>query len=145
MCSDRVGVIIALQERFDKMNSSFSQWLIKNLNDRLWSQAELARRSGLSRTAISDVISGKANPGDVLCRAIAKAMQLPADDVFQIAGILPMKPNADQTVSEITHIYHELTDENRDDLLDYARLRLQKQERDKNGKPARTTSHRQST
>lgn len=116
------------------------------MNDKQWSQAELARRSGLSRTSISYVISGQANPGDALCRAIAKAFQIPIDDVYRVAGLLPVKPNADETVSEITHIYHELDEDNRQELLDYARLRLNKQEREQSGKQhSRTTPHRQST
>ena len=130
---------------FVTMNKNFVEWLDLQLRERKWSPSELARNSGVSQSAISLVLKGDRNPGNNFCDGIAKAFNIPPDDVYRIAGLLPMKPNDDQTVSEITHIYHELTDENRDDLLDYARLRLQKQERDKNGKPARTTSHRQST
>ena len=60
------------------MKNTFSQWILDQLDDRDWSQAELARRAGISRTAISDVISGNANAGYNLCSLhAAKALELP--------------------------------------------------------------------
>lgn len=74
-----------------------------------------------------------------MCMAFAGALKIPPDDVYRAAGLLPMKPNADETVSEIVHIYHLLNDNNQDDLLDYAKNRLSKQEREakKSGKRIR--------
>lgn len=114
---------------FFTMDKSFVEWLEGELNDRGWNSSELARRSGVSQSAISLVLNGERNPGNSFCDGIARAFKIPPDTVYQMAGLLPVKPNDDSTVSEITHIYHELNDENRQDLLDYARLRREKQER----------------
>jgi transcriptional regulator with XRE-family HTH domain len=129
-----------LSEEDDKMNKTFSQWLLEMLKDRAWSQAELARRSGLSRTAISDVISEKAKAGNAFCRSVASAFHVPVDDVYRAAGLLPTKPEHDEKVSEIDHIYHELDDDNRQDLLEYARSRLLKQGKNAKDKHRRPPS-----
>ncbi len=68
---------------------SFSDWLVIQLNDKGWSQAELSRQAGVSRAAISAVIVGTRNPGNDLCEAIARALKLPPETVFRAAGILP--------------------------------------------------------
>ena len=113
------------------MEKSFIEWLQDELSDRGWSGSELSRRSGVSQSAISLVLSGNRQPGTEFCDGIARAFKIPVDSVYRVAGLLPVKPSDDETVSEITHIYHNLTDENREDLLDYARSRLQKQDREK--------------
>lgn len=121
---------------FTMDKSSFVEWLEDQLDERTWTPSELSRRSGISQSAISLVLNGERKPGNAFCDGIAKAFKMPPDTVHRLAGLLPVKPNDDSTVSEITTIYHELDDENRQDLLDYARLRLQKQERgtEKNAK-----------
>jgi len=67
----------------------FSDWLIIQLNERGWSQAELARQAGVTRSAISAVIVGTRSAGNELCEAIAHAFKLPPETVFRAAGILP--------------------------------------------------------
>ena len=118
------------------MAKVFVEWLDAELSARGWSRAELARRAGVTEASLSLIYSGDREPGTKICKGIAKALKLPDDVVYRVAGLLDVKPNEDQTVSEITHIYHELDEENQQDLLDYARLRLQKQERgtEKNAK-----------
>jgi len=126
------------------MEKSFVNWLDARLKEKGWSGSELSRRSGISQSAISLVLSGNRQPGVEFCEGVAKAFRIPKDDVYRMAGLLPSKPNADQTVSEITHIYHELDEDNQQDLLDYARLRLQKQERSaKHPRPSSRTSSSQ--
>jgi len=70
---------------------------------------------------------------------MAKAFKLPVDDVYRAAGILPLKPNDDEVVSKIVHIYHLLNEINKEDLLDYAKNRLAKQERKPKPKRDRVT------
>jgi transcriptional regulator with XRE-family HTH domain len=116
------------------MEKSFSQWLDQRLDERGWSRADLSRRSGISEAALSLLYSGAREPGKKMCAGIADALHLNHDDVFRAAGLLPAKPSDDETVSEIMHISHTLTEENRQDVLDYARLRLEKQEKEQSGK-----------
>jgi len=77
----------------DRMNT-LSDWLATQLETRGWSQRELSRRSGISPTQISDIISGKANPGADSSIAIARALGEPPEKLLRLAGILPALPPA---------------------------------------------------
>lgn len=67
----------------------FSTWLLKQLEERGWSQAELARRAGLGNATLSRFITETHNPGPDACLAIARALKVPPVEVFRLAGILP--------------------------------------------------------
>lgn len=122
------------------MSKKFPEWLNDVLREKDWSQSELARRAGVSRATISDVILGQEKPGRKLCMGIASALNIPAEEVFRIAGLLPKKPEQNERSLELTHLFNMMTEANREDTLDYARMKLQKQEREdkKDGKPSRT-------
>jgi len=121
---------------------TFAHWLQTKMDERGYSQADLARRSGIKAASISRILNGTRNIGTEASKAIAQALLLDEDVVYRMAGLMGVKPNADETVSEITHIYHELDDDNQQDLLDYARLRLSKQGRNEKHRnsPSRTAS-----
>lgn len=88
--------------------NTLADWLIKELKIREWTQAELARRAGVSRAAISDVISGKRNMGTELAQSVAEALKAPVEEVYRVAGILPSSPPKDETLYRIEHLYHTL-------------------------------------
>ncbi|MHC4413633.1 MAG: helix-turn-helix transcriptional regulator [Planctomycetota bacterium] len=81
---------------FPIVNKGFSGWLQGELDKREWSQADLARKAGFSRAAISLVISQDRKPGPDFCRAIAKALELPEEHVFRKASLLSPKPDGDK-------------------------------------------------
>jgi len=114
----------------------FVDFLLDVMEDKEISPADITKRSGLSPSQVSKILNRESPAGQKALDSFARALNLPVDDLYRRAGILPMKPNDDETVSEITHISHALSEENRQDVRDYARLRLQKQEREKskNGK-----------
>jgi transcriptional regulator with XRE-family HTH domain len=68
----------------------FNDWLLNQLKQQDWSQADLARASGLTTAAISRYISGR-TPDEAALRKIAKALRLPPELVFEKAGLLPTK------------------------------------------------------
>ena len=71
------------------MESSFTTWLSRELDERGWSQSEAARRGQISGTMISMVLSEQARPGLDFMRGIARAFNIPLEDVFRLAGVLP--------------------------------------------------------
>lgn len=73
-------------------------WINIELESRGWSQRELARRSRLSSTTISKIISGHAKPGWDFCVAIAKPLEVSPEKLFQLAGLLPSKPEEDEGI-----------------------------------------------
>lgn len=68
---------------------SFSDWIQAELDIRGWDQAELARRSQISDSHISRLVSGGRKPGQESVKAIARALRLPPEDVMRQAGLLP--------------------------------------------------------
>lgn len=87
--------------------NTFSDWLFSQMQAKGWSQSDLARHAGVTRTAISDVLSGRRKAGNELCTAIALALQIPPEEVFRAAGILKTKsddPWADKMAYRISQL-----------------------------------------
>lgn len=87
----------------------FNDWLLKQLQEKNWSQADLARSSGLTKSAISKYLSGRV-PDETALRKIARALKLPPELVFEKAGILPAKPDLSPIKRKLAHIAEELPD-----------------------------------
>lgn len=103
------------------MKNEFSSFVYQQLNDRGWSQNELSRRSGMSSTAISEVLTGKRSPGKNFCIAISRAFRIPREIVFEKAGIL--LPSSDNPViTEIISLVKELDESNLNRVVDHARF-----------------------
>jgi transcriptional regulator with XRE-family HTH domain len=124
------------------MEISFSDWLREQLKERGWNQAELSRRSGISQPHITKALNGERNFGEQSIKAIAEALQFPPEKVFRIAGILPPISKERSQLGELTYLINLLDDNNLQEVIDYARHRLEKQEGTKQtsrrGAPART-------
>lgn len=105
------------------MSEIFSDWLKKILKDKGWTQGELYRRSGVSRGALSNIISKRRDPSPETCNQIAEALNLPAEFVLRKAGYLdPLKPDS-AVVSQILEIVRQLNDSDQKEVLKYARFR----------------------
>lgn len=105
------------------MKDTFSPWILEQLESRDWSQADLARRAGLSRTAISDVISGNANAGYALCMAVARALELPPENVLRKAELLPPNPDVDEEIEKILHEVEKLPKSDQEEVLAFIRMK----------------------
>lgn len=68
---------------------NFSEWLRKQLKDKRWRQADLARAANLDPAVISNLVNEIRGPGEDTCTAIARALDLPPETVFRAAGLLP--------------------------------------------------------
>jgi transcriptional regulator with XRE-family HTH domain len=114
------------------MNDDFAEWLNAELRNREWSQAELARRAGVSRAAISDIASGKHKIGKDVATGIARAFKMQPVTVFRAAGILPPEPEYVPLLDEWNAVFYELTPDEQEELLDIARMKVNRR---KTGKP----------
>lgn len=85
-------------------------WLEKELKDRGWSHRELARRSGLSQTSISSVLSeaDKQKPGLDFCVAVSGPLGEKPETIMRLAGLLPPLPETVQEEDEIIDIIRRL-------------------------------------
>lgn len=115
----------------------FPAWLQKELNDRGWTQADLSRFSNLSTAAISRMMTGARGIGPDACLAIANALRIPPEIVFRAAGLLPPKPDDEVTLEEWLYVLDQLSEEDRDELLNIARLKIERREKKKPSAPRR--------
>jgi transcriptional regulator with XRE-family HTH domain len=99
------------------MNERFAVWLDRELTQKGWSQSEAARRGEISSTMINMVINGQANPGLELCRGIARAFNLPLEEVLRKAGILPPLTSRDAGVSAVLARLDEMSGADRKETL----------------------------
>jgi len=92
------------------MDNYFSEWLKQELDKRNWKQADLARASQLDSAVISNLMNGKRRSGENTARAIAHALKLPVDLVFEKANMLPPKPDLSPIKRKLAHLAEALPD-----------------------------------
>lgn len=95
------------------MNDQFLDWLNQEMNQRGMGVTELGRRAGVSHAAISHIISGKNKPSSQVCTGIAKAFNIPAEEVHRRAGLLSALPEEDTTIRRISLRLRELLNDDR--------------------------------
>jgi transcriptional regulator with XRE-family HTH domain len=91
------------------MERNFATWLMHETENRGWTNAELARRAGISPASISMVISGQKGVGLDFCLGVARALGFPPEIVLRQAGLLPPIPPAIAEETEIVNIIRSLT------------------------------------
>lgn len=105
-----------------KTMSKFSDWLEQELKDRELSQSELSRRAGVTRAAINGVLSGARGPGVDLIKGIAKAFNIPAEEVFRHADILPPTITKNELVERILLEMEDLPKDEKENVLEYIKM-----------------------
>lgn len=122
-----------------------SIWIAKELEQRGWSHRELARRAGVSQTAVSQAVSMGRGIGWDFCAAIAKPLGVSPEHVFRLAGLLPSLPASEDgpILEEIIEIVKHLPNEEKEEVRDYAKLRYEKLEKKKPPKTIAVTVPKQ--
>jgi transcriptional regulator with XRE-family HTH domain len=82
--------------------TTFSLWLQNEMNQRGWSQSDLARAAETNPGTISNLLNDLRRPGDEICRSIARAFGIPQWEVFMKAGLLTDPPR------ELNSRYYEI-------------------------------------
>lgn len=97
------------------------------LSEKQWSISELARRSGVSQSHLSNVISGNRRASATTLAAIARALNLPAEVAFVKAGLLPSgKGVKDDLEKEWQHIFSQaLSRAEQKELITRARFEME--------------------
>lgn len=106
------------------VNIMFTDWLLDQLRSREWTQADLARVTGLTRAAISKYINGRI-PNDEALEKIAHAFKIPKATIYSIAGLLPSISEEKELINQILHLTSQLPEQDQQDILEYARMRVQ--------------------
>lgn len=88
---------------------NFTEWLMKQIEERDISMREFARRGEISHTSVSNVLAGKTDPTADFCLGVARALKLKPDYVLRKSGHLPPAPDTDDPkVSEAMTLFSKL-------------------------------------
>jgi transcriptional regulator with XRE-family HTH domain len=94
-----------ISDKMFLMENNFAEWLVFEALARDWTQADLARKSGLNRAVISKILSDKSDPSPETCKALARALKLPIEEVYRAAGLLPPIPEADENIKKAENYF----------------------------------------
>lgn len=89
---------------------NFSDWLLNELKERDMTQSDLARQANLGRGTISNIMSGTRSVGKDTLVAIAHALKLPPDLVFEKAKVFPTKSELSPIKRKLAHVAEDLPD-----------------------------------
>jgi transcriptional regulator with XRE-family HTH domain len=101
--------------------SEFGEWLADELKTRAWSSSELARRAGISQSSVSNVLTGKQIPGLEFCKGVARALNVPADQLLRLAGHLAPMPEPVVEEQEAVRLFRTLNGQMRSVALSVLR------------------------
>lgn len=111
-----------LYGNFICMSGNFSNWIQKELQDRNWSQADLADKAGITDATVSRLVNDVRGPGPKLCNKLAKALNYPPEFVFKMAGLLPPEKEASPALEEANQLLSELPEEYQKQALQLLRF-----------------------
>lgn len=102
------------------MNKSleFVNWVKVELEGRDMSRSTLARKAGLSKAYVSDVLNLQQPPGIKFYKGIAKAFVLPFNHVLVRAGEAPTPPDANLKRDKMAHLFDKISEERQDYFID---------------------------
>lgn len=93
----------------------------------------------MSHATISKALSGQVKVTFDFCAAIAKAFGEPPEKVFRLAGLLASLPDPteeeEHTLKEIWGVVQELSVQERREVYNYAKYRLDKEQEEGRHKP----------
>jgi transcriptional regulator with XRE-family HTH domain len=94
----------------------FNDWLLEQLRRLDITQAELARRSGISKQAMGYYIAGRIPDADIL-KKLARGLRIPVADVFRAAGLLPPAPETDPITARAMELFASLSEAEQAEVL----------------------------
>lgn len=104
--------------------NEFGRWLRQQMVTYPMSQADLARRAGVSAGMLSGWINGRRVPSPESCDRLADALGLDLDDMLSRAGHRPRLPiDGTPEAREVLTLMDQLSKSQRQEVVEYARWR----------------------
>ncbi len=113
------------------MTLSFADWLQAELDERKLKPADLSRIADISTGSISDIFSGRRPVGKSIALKIAKGLELPPDQVFRAAGLLPPEKKRNEIIEQIIHEVQDRSADEQKEFLSYIRWQNNQRKRNK--------------
>lgn len=107
----------------------FIQWLRERIRISGLTQSEIAARAGISEAQLSRVLSRERNPGIDFCVGIARALNVPPENVFAEAGIFRYRSKESKNFKEAEHLFSQLSDRQQNDVLTMMRALVEERRR----------------
>lgn len=123
------------QTQFDMANKiDFPTWLQNQLNERGWSQSDLANRAKIHRQVVWAYLNRRKKPGTDILKKIAKALDVPVEQIYQVTGMLAPEPESDILTKTIMHLINDLDNDEKSEVIEYVKLRrrLSRKSKDNN-------------
>lgn len=112
------------------MKKPFGTWLADKLVELDMKPADISRTTGMDSGVLSNIINGKRQqPSVETCKLLAKAMNIPLEEVYRAADILPEKQNYDPITEAVLNLMGTLDNKEKQDILEYARFRHKQADR----------------
>ena len=111
------------------MDSKITAWLQGELDDRGWSHRELARRIGMSQTAVSTVIAGEREAGWEFLARVASALNEDPETIFRLAGRLPQVKDLSDNAKRLLRAMEYLDPEIQQVVVEFAEWQQYKQKK----------------
>lgn len=118
----------------DTNSVAFADWLAGTLASRGISQAELARRAGISRATINGILSGRRKPGRRVLCALADGLPIDLHELLLVAG-LETDTAEPIEIAEWVGLYESADESTRTEMLDWARIWTERSRKLRVGEP----------
>jgi transcriptional regulator with XRE-family HTH domain len=106
----------------------FGEWLQQQMDNLKIKAVDLERVSGVNKATISRAVNGERMPDPDSLVSLAKGLNIPTARIFEAAGYLPHPSKETKEKEELNFLIMKLTPEDLQEVIDYARHRLEKQE-----------------
>jgi transcriptional regulator with XRE-family HTH domain len=93
------------------MSDNLATYLNSEMDRRGWSLRQIARRAAISHTTVVKMANGVGHPEVETCRALARALDVPVENILILAGILPAQKNGASVRDRVRVVYEVNGDE----------------------------------
>lgn len=104
----------------------FYNFIEEELKKRDWTWYELGRRARLSDGTISNIRTGARGVGKKTLNGIARALSIPTEQVYRLAGLLPPVPESTEQTEQLLHSFNQLNETDKQTVLDMIEFLLSK-------------------
>jgi len=104
---------------------NFGAWLLKELENRNWSQSDLVKAAGISRGTLSNIISGARGIGEKSLISIANALNISPITIFRKAGLLPENGEVG-AFDDWQHLLAQLSPEEQEEMRQIAVMKIER-------------------
>jgi transcriptional regulator with XRE-family HTH domain len=117
--------------------SNFGEWLYTEMLQRDWTQSKLAKYAGLNRAVVNKIINGASKPTPETINALAHALRIPPELVFEKAGLLPPNLDLSPIKRKFINFAKNLPDSDLEMILALLESRTKYYEKNPQAKPAK--------